>query len=43
MVYLSEFQFRHDYGKLEDGERTAKAIRLANNKRLTYKALIANG
>lgn len=35
--YLAEFKFRHDYRELEDGERTVKAIRLANNKRLTYE------
>jgi hypothetical protein len=39
--YLAEFEFRHNNGKLEDGERTQKAIRCADGKRLTYKESIA--
>ena len=38
--YLSEFEFRHNYRELEDGERTIKAIKAANNKRLTYRQAI---
>ena len=34
--YLSEFEFRHNYRLLTDGERARLAIRGANNKRLTY-------
>ena len=33
--YLSEFDFRYDARKIEDGERTALAIRNANGKHLT--------
>lgn len=35
--YLAEFEFRHNYRELDDGQRTVAAIRAANNKRLTYK------
>ena len=41
--YLYEFQFRHDYRRLDDGKRIALAIQNANNKRLTYKQHLANG
>lgn len=34
--YLSEFEFRHNHRELGDGERTVRAIRSANHKRLTY-------
>lgn len=34
--YLSEFEFRHNYRELTDGERTNKAIRCADGKLLTY-------
>jgi transposase-like protein len=40
--YLSEFEFRHNYRKLADGERTVMAIRSANNKRLTYAQQVEN-
>lgn len=40
--YLSEFEFRHNHRFLEDGKRTAKAIRAANNKRLTYAQQVGN-
>jgi transposase-like protein len=39
--YLSEFSFRYDNRGLSDGERTSKAIRNANGKRLLYKTPIA--
>lgn len=39
--YLSEFEFRHNYRKLTDGERTRQAIRSANHKRLLYKQQVA--
>jgi hypothetical protein len=35
--YLAEFEFRHNHRELSDGERTTKAIRSANGKRLLYK------
>ena len=35
--YLSEFEFRHNHRELSDGERTLRAIRAANHKRLKYK------
>jgi transposase-like protein len=38
--YLSEFEFRHNYRHLGDGERTLHAIRSANHKRLTYAAQV---
>ncbi len=34
--YLAEFDFRYNARKIEDGERTALAIRNASGKRLTY-------
>lgn len=34
--YLGEFEFRHNYRELSDGERAQRAIRCANHKRLTY-------
>lgn len=34
--YLSEFEFRHNYRELTDGERTVAAIKAAQGKRLTY-------
>ncbi len=35
--YLAEFQFRYNARAMEDGERTAIAIRKAQFKRLTYR------
>jgi transposase-like protein len=35
--YLAEFSFRHDHRFLSDGERTQKAIKKANGKRLMYQ------
>jgi hypothetical protein len=40
--YLSEFDFRYNARKMDDGERTALAIRNANGKRLKYADQIAN-
>ena len=36
--YLSEFEFRYNTRKLDDGERTLAAIRRAEGKRLLYAA-----
>jgi len=41
--YLSEFEFRYNARKLEDGERTSLAIRKAEGKRLAYRARVAGG
>jgi transposase-like protein len=38
--YLSEFEFRHNHRELDDGERTTKAIKAANHKRLTYRQVV---
>jgi transposase-like protein len=35
--YLSEFQFRYNARKLDDGDRTALAIRKADGRRLIYR------
>lgn len=35
--YLSEFEFRWNTRKIDDGERTMLAIRGAHGKRLTYE------
>lgn len=35
--YLSEFQFRYNSRWMEDGQRTAEAIRKGVFKRLTYR------
>lgn len=35
--YLAEYEFRYNHRQLEDGERTAAAIRAANGKRLMYR------
>jgi ISXO2-like transposase domain len=35
--FLTEFDFRYNARKIEDGERTALAIQGAEGKRLTYK------
>jgi hypothetical protein len=34
--YLAEFDFRYNARRIDDGARTALAIRSANGKRLTY-------
>lgn len=39
--YLCEYEFRHNYRFLEDGERTALAIQGAEGKRLTYREQIS--
>ena len=39
--YLSEFEYRHNYRELADGQRTKLAIRRSNGKRLTYKDCVA--
>ena len=38
--YLCEFEFRYNTRKIDDGARTAAAIKKADGKRLTYKAQI---
>jgi transposase len=38
--YLAEFDFRYNVRKIEDGERTALAIRNASGRRLTYSEQI---
>ncbi len=38
--YLGEFEFRHNYRKLSDGERAQLAIRSANHKRLMYREVV---
>jgi len=40
--YLDEFEFRYNARKLTDGERTQKAIRQADGKRLHYKEPVSN-
>lgn len=40
--YLCEFEFRHNHRELSDGERTKRAIRAANHKRLLYKEQTAD-
>jgi transposase-like protein len=39
--YLSEFEYRWNTRKMDDGARTALAIRSANGKRLTYAQQLA--
>jgi len=34
--YVTEFEFRHNNRKIDDGERTVLAIRGANGKHMTY-------
>lgn len=36
-LYLAEFEYRYNTRKLNDGERTARAIRKADGKRLHYR------
>lgn len=38
--YLGEFEFRHNYRALSDGERAQRLIRAANGKRLMYKEVV---
>ena len=40
--YCSEFEFRHNNRDCDDGERTARAIRAAEGKRLTYKQQVGH-
>lgn len=35
--YLSEFEFRWNTRKLDDGQRVARAIKQVDGKRLTYR------
>lgn len=39
--YVSEFDFRWNARKVDDGERTALAIKKAEGKRLRYKQPVA--
>jgi hypothetical protein len=39
--YLSEFDFRYNHRKIDDGERTSLAIKGAEVKRLRYKQPVA--
>jgi hypothetical protein len=39
--YLAEFDFRYNARRIDDGERTAIAIRSASGKRLQYKEQVA--
>jgi transposase-like protein len=39
--YMAEFEFRYNNRELEDGERTAAAIKAAEGKRLMYKTPVA--
>src|SRR3989304_2126046 len=41
--YLAEFEFRHNNGKLADGQRVIAAIKAAQGKRLTYAQQIGAG
>jgi transposase-like protein len=40
--YMSEFEFRYNHRKLDDGARTVAAIQAGEGKRMTYKALTAS-
>ncbi len=40
--YLSEFDFRYNHRKMEDGDRTLQAIKGADGKRLTLAEPSAN-
>jgi len=40
-LYLSEFEFRYNHRKLEDGERVVAAIKASEGKRLMYKQPVA--
>lgn len=35
--YMSEFEFRYNHRKMDDGARTVAAIQAADGRRLTYK------
>jgi len=39
--YLSEFEFRHNFRELTDGERKLTAIKAADAKRLMYRKPIS--
>ena len=39
-LYLAEFDLRHNFRNVTDGERTVAALKKATGKRLTYKPLI---
>jgi transposase-like protein len=39
--YLSEFEFRYDHRKIDDGARLAALVKGANHKRLTYADNVA--
>jgi transposase-like protein len=39
--YVSEFEFRYNNRRVDDGERTKRAIQSADCKRLTYKQQVA--
>jgi len=41
--YLSEFDFRYNNRKIDDGARTVLAIRQEDGKRLLYKTPLNNG
>jgi hypothetical protein len=36
--YVTEFEFRYNNRRVDDGERTRRAIRGAEGKRLRYRA-----
>lgn len=36
---MAEFEFRYNHRELEDGPRAVAAIRAAQGKRLTYRAV----
>lgn len=39
-LYLAEFDHRHNFRKVTDGQRTIEALKKANGKRLTYQPLL---
>ena len=39
-LYLAEFDHRHNFRNVTDGQRTVEALKKANGKRLTYQPLI---
>jgi hypothetical protein len=36
-LYLAEFDHRHNFRNVTDGQRTVEALKKANGKRLTYR------
>jgi len=38
--YMSEFEFRYNHRKMDDGARTVAVIQAADGRRLTYKEQI---